>query len=131
MKQIRQSVFETNSSSVHSLTMCMKADWDRWMNGEVLMKEGKFLEKEAALKENAEDLRKYYDCSEESIQDYLNGKTTLKDLGLSSWGIVDYWHTSDEDSDFLEGSYYEDFYDVFKTPSGEEVVSFGYFGENR
>ena len=29
-KQIRRGVFETNSSSVHSLTMCMESDYDRW-----------------------------------------------------------------------------------------------------
>ena len=28
-KQIRRGVFETNSSSVHSLTMCMESDYDR------------------------------------------------------------------------------------------------------
>ena len=29
-RQIRRGVFETNSSSVHSLTMCMKSDYSRW-----------------------------------------------------------------------------------------------------
>lgn len=29
-KQIRRGVFETNSSSVHSLTLCMESDYDRW-----------------------------------------------------------------------------------------------------
>ena len=29
-RQIRRGTFETNSSSVHSLTMCMKSDYDRW-----------------------------------------------------------------------------------------------------
>lgn len=28
--QIRSSVFETNSSSVHSVTMCNKIDWEAW-----------------------------------------------------------------------------------------------------
>lgn len=35
-KQVRLNVFETNSSSIHSLTMCSKADFDRWINGELL-----------------------------------------------------------------------------------------------
>ena len=34
-RQIRRGVFETNSSSVHSITMCMKSDYDRWVNGEL------------------------------------------------------------------------------------------------
>ena len=33
-RQIRRGVFETNSSSTHSITMCMKSDYDRWSNGE-------------------------------------------------------------------------------------------------
>lgn len=33
---IRRGVFETNSSSVHSLTVCAKEDYDRWVNGEMV-----------------------------------------------------------------------------------------------
>lgn len=33
-RQVRRGVFETNSSSTHSLTMCMKSDYNRWNNGE-------------------------------------------------------------------------------------------------
>lgn len=33
---VRQGVFETNSSSVHSLTVCDKADYDRWVAGEMV-----------------------------------------------------------------------------------------------
>ena len=36
-RQIRKGVFETNSSSTHSLVMCLKSDFDRWNNGEVLL----------------------------------------------------------------------------------------------
>lgn len=35
-KQIRRGVFETNSSSVHSLTMCTSSDYDKWKNGELV-----------------------------------------------------------------------------------------------
>ena len=34
--QIRQSVFETNSSSTHSITMCDEGKFDRFKNGELL-----------------------------------------------------------------------------------------------
>lgn len=37
MRQIRRGVFETNSSSVHSITMCMKSDYDKWVNGELYL----------------------------------------------------------------------------------------------
>ena len=35
MKQIRRNVFETNSSSTHSLVMAVDSDFDRWERGEV------------------------------------------------------------------------------------------------
>lgn len=30
MRQVRRNIFETNSSSVHSLTICKREDYERW-----------------------------------------------------------------------------------------------------
>lgn len=35
-RQVRRGVFETNSSSVHSITMCTSDEYDKWVNGELL-----------------------------------------------------------------------------------------------
>ena len=35
MKTIRIGTFETNSSSTHSITMCMESDFLKWKNGEM------------------------------------------------------------------------------------------------
>ena len=35
-RQIRRGVFETNSSSVHSLTMCLQSEFDKWVAGELI-----------------------------------------------------------------------------------------------
>lgn len=35
-RQIRNGVFETNSSIVHTLTICTKKEFDEWKNGELL-----------------------------------------------------------------------------------------------
>jgi len=35
--QIRQGVFETNSSSTHSMTICSKEDYEKLTNGEFLI----------------------------------------------------------------------------------------------
>jgi len=37
--QIRRGTFETNSSSVHSLTLCSESDYERWSNGELFYEE--------------------------------------------------------------------------------------------
>lgn len=39
MRQIRRGVFETNSSSTHSLTMCLKSVYDEWKSGKRIMYE--------------------------------------------------------------------------------------------
>ena len=39
---VRQGVFETNSSSVHTLTMCSDSEYNKWKNGELLY--GKYSE---------------------------------------------------------------------------------------
>lgn len=36
MKQIRRNIFETNSSSAHSLTMCTQVDWLNWERGSLV-----------------------------------------------------------------------------------------------
>lgn len=44
MKSIRQNTFETNSSSVHSLTLTSKSEYEAWEKGDVIMAgEGNFV----------------------------------------------------------------------------------------
>ena len=38
--QIRKGTFETNSSSVHSLVMCNKSDYDKWEQVKVFLFRG-------------------------------------------------------------------------------------------
>ncbi len=39
MKVIRRGVFETNSSSTHSITLCTKEEYEKWKKGEFLFDE--------------------------------------------------------------------------------------------
>jgi hypothetical protein len=36
MLQVRNGVFETNSSSTHSICICTKSDFDKWKSGELI-----------------------------------------------------------------------------------------------
>lgn len=100
-RQVRRGVFETNSSSVHSITMCTKSDYDKWKNGELVWyRWGDELvpitpEIQASLDE---DRREYYTYEQFGDYDYID---------------------------------YETFEENYKTPGGEEVVAFGYYGEDR
>lgn len=106
MKQIRRGVFETNSSSTHSLTMCMEDDFKRWERGELYLipysREKTFITKEEA--------EQY--CRENEIP-FTDEE--LRDSEIYSW---DNYCTGD-----LE--YFEEH---FTTPAGERVVSFGEYG---
>lgn len=49
--QVRRGVFETNSSSVHSLCICSEDDYDRFKNGELF-----YNSYEQILTKNSDDM---------------------------------------------------------------------------
>lgn len=118
-RQIRRGVFETNSSSTHSLTMMMKSDYDRWHNEQLYLYSSGYgwefskpVENHLYTRDEAAAFAKtnrWYKDKEE-IDDEI-----LKDIGFISW--------DDEGSEYLEG-----FYEEFTTPSGETIVAFGEYG---
>ena len=67
MFKIRKGLFETNSSSTHSLTMCTKEDYGKWEKGEVYFcTDGKFYTKEEVIDELCKD--KYYKQDRENLE---------------------------------------------------------------
>ena len=63
--QIRRGVFETNSSSVHTLAITTSTDWDRFEKGELLMKgypyDMSFVDANSVDKEKVFTRNKYHD----------------------------------------------------------------------
>lgn len=113
-RQIRRGVFETNSSSVHSLTMCSREEYNKWENGEILF--WKWQDK--------------FDTREQII----------KELKTKSWCSNVDWNNEDEVNDvfsdegiqtceeFFDDCDLETFHQSYITPNGDEVVAFGYYG---
>ncbi len=99
---VRRNVFETNSSSTHSITMCTESDYGKWKKGELIWDydEDKLIPVPEGFKERDEE--------GELIEDFENLYTY-------------------ERFDELE---YEIFENSFVTPSGEEVIAFGYYGND-
>ena len=98
MRQIRRNVFETNSSSTHSITMCMKSEFDKWVAGELVWDRwgDRLVPITPSVKQSMEDDdRDYFTYDQFNDWDYIS---------------------------------YEIFEDNYTTPSGEQVVSFGYYG---
>lgn len=57
--QIRNSIFETNSSSTHALVMLNQEDYDKYVNGEIIIsRDGNFITKEEYDKLLAEGKKK-------------------------------------------------------------------------
>ena len=142
--QIRQGVFETNSSSVHSITMVDKTDFDSWKKGTTLLNEEgdkQFLPFDEAMKYNLNILQEYYldgeDVPQSFIDEYKKSKAFLSaidncdDIELESGDIdlYDIYLSYDEWRDY-ECEYYETFDEEYKTKHGDEVVAFGYYGHD-
>lgn len=119
-KQIRRGVFETNSSSTHSLTMMMKSDYKRWEDENLYLFNGsgwswdfnKPVANTLYTREEAVEFVKnnrYYHANDEVDDEYL------RDMDFISF--------DDEGNEYLEG-----FYEEFTTPSGETIVAFGEYG---
>lgn len=119
-KQIRQGVFETNSSSTHSITMMMKDDYVRWGKENLYLYTGygwgwdfdKPVSNTLYTRDEAVRFvkkHKYYKDTDELDDEYLRD--------------CDFISSDDEGSGYLES-----FYDEFTTPSGETIVAFGEYG---
>lgn len=117
--QVRRGVFETNSSSTHSLTMCSKSDYDRWVSGELLLNnswgldlKGDFVTREVAI-EAVKNSRYCPDDLDFSDEDEVNEQLREHDLYA-----YEYWGSE----------YLESFHSTFTTKTGEEIVAFGEYG---
>ena len=122
-KQIRRGVFETNSSSVHSLTMCSSEEYEKWENGEFLYwsDEDKFGTREDIIEE-MKNMR--YSWNNELRYPNVNweDEDEVNDIFYDE-GIK----TCEE---FFDNEYYETFEQYYTTPNGDKVVAFGYYGSD-
>lgn len=105
--QIRRGLFETNSSSVHSLTMVSESDYDKWKNGELV-----------------------YDRTWDKLipvtdEKYLEWKKENEEEDPDWFDYLTYEEFFDYDT--IE---YETFEDNFTTENGDVVKAFGYYGHN-
>ena len=123
-RQIRRGVFETNSSSTHSIVIGTKSEYDKWAAGELFYKDGfsqdkipnGFITKEQAI-EHVKS-KSYYHGELDNIAEM--GEKEVYEIfreddvyGYETWG---------------DGYEFEETYYV--TPSGEEIVACCYYGQD-
>lgn len=124
-KQIRRGVFETNSSSVHSITMCSQDEYSKWERGEVYKSRygsGGFKTRDEIIEELKS--KAHWKTNEFIYKDVdWNDKEYVDEL------IKDNEYATEEQ--FWEDIEYETFDKTYITPSGETIIAFGYYGEDR
>ena len=125
MIQIRPKVFETNSSSVHSLIMCTGDEYERLTEEELLIvvdpfgSSSEYADQTFVTPDQARDIAakdKYYtgqDPYKLSIGELLESYGHIKTL-----------------EDYCDTEWFEGFEESYTTPSGEKVVAFGYYGHD-
>ena len=118
MRTVRKGLFETNSSSVHSLTIVTEDKYNSWGDDVYFDRYSeKFLSFEEVKQELIEDkwFRKENsyaeDWTDEHWKEYIHNEKQ--------------YFTPEEWDDYCE---FETFKKTFTTPSGDRMVAFGYFG---
>lgn len=130
MKQVRRNVFETNSSSVHSITMCLEDIYDKWVNDEVYFYDSTYKlpkgrDKFFTWDDMLEFMRNELNVDEEDIKALIEAKENDDSEFTSILQDSDFY-TADSYESYNEDC--ESYAEVFTTPMGERVVAFGYAG---
>lgn len=144
--QVRQGVFETNSSSTHTLTICSKEDYEDWKHGDKFWLDndwGKLqTNKSFVTPEELAELTEKYNEKEQKRIDAGDEYAKVLDIDkvLNEYRDYDSWEDSywDTERSALEAYTMDDWYQrngdletysrSFTSPSGDEMVAFGAFG---
>ena len=130
MRQIRKNVFETNSSSTHSLTMCTKEEYDNWKNGKLLFDSyyKKFVSSLELTKADFEKAENNYESHKQKYQKNWNQLTKEEQEKYTLWYIKEN-KSMDEIVTYPEwldrNDYLDTFYKEYTTKNNEKIVAFG------
>lgn len=152
MKTIRNNVFETNSSSTHSLTIVPEEEFEKFKNCDLLLDYCAFVSAEDEYKNVIENLES---CENNMSDDYrATYKTELtfekfkEVLSKLCYSDLSYYHREGAREDIqthydavkaalgedivtyrtMGGEEYETFERHYTTKSGDKIVAFGYYG---
>lgn len=136
MRQIRRNVFETNSSSTHSITMCSQSQFDDWKKGKVLFDRWNknFVKAQEMTDVDKENARYEYKKMYED-QPYYKKWEDLSEYEINQWYNKYYSENWDCDKDDLVTyDAYFDSYDLetyissYTSESGDKIIAFGKYG---
>lgn len=133
MRQIRKNVFETNSSSTHSLTMCTKEEYDNWKNGKLLFDSyyKKFVPSLELTKVDFEEAEDNYESNKQKYQKNWN-QLTKEEQEEYTLEYIKENKSMDEIVTYPEwldrNNYLYTFYKEYTTKNNERIVAFGAYG---
>jgi len=113
MIKIRRGVFETNSSSVHSLIICSKAEFEKLNRGELYI--DTWSDELATREKVIEAVSKYFDREKLEAMDEDDFRAVIRDNGFETF-------------DDLEGNDLDYFEQEYTTEHGDKIVAFGCYG---
>ena len=125
-KQIRNGVFETNSSSTHSLTMCSKSEYDEFEKGNMyierwgskLYTKDELIEKFKQMKDWRTKELKYSGVDWNNDEEFNKVLVETEDYCT----YEEYWDDVSENYETFEKSY--------TNSKGDTVIAFGYYGHD-
>lgn len=114
--QIRQCVFETNSSSTHVVSVCYKQDWEDFKTGKKWLRPEnfKFLDKDKAILEN-----------KKMLNDFIKYGGDKEEFISENWFEI--FLSYDDYYNYMPYNFIS-FDDETTLSDGKKVVSFGYYG---
>jgi hypothetical protein len=133
-RQIRRGVFESNSSSTHSLVICSEEEFDAWKNGELLFDcwQEEFVKGYELSKKEKEDAEEEYeytkneyqkdwnDLSDEAKEKYYKKYADSHDI-FDGGDLKTY-------SEYMNDDYLESYRRHFTSKNGDKIVCFGRYG---
>lgn len=129
MINIRQGVYETNSSSVHTLVMCTEDQYKQMEQGNILLDyHGNQYTIEEAVASIQEKMKKWPDCYTDNDHEFIKNIKDKSDYSVIKWlESTEEFYTLDS---WLDNEYFETYHDEMTTPNGEKVIAFGYYGHD-
>lgn len=131
MLQVRQGVFETNSSSTHSITIASQSDFDKWKNGEVYLNDEWWSDeindpnknKTFLTVDEAVNLVKARDdvYGDDDTVDYDSMDILEKEEKIEGYGIYTF-------EEYFSKSWLEAYEEHYTTEHGDDIIAFGYYG---
>lgn len=134
-RQIRRGVFETNSSSTHSITMCSEQEFEDWKDGKILFNKWndafvdetrieldehqKIYAKDEYESTKVKYQKDWNDLSKEEQNDYYVEYAKNHDLIDEEYQTYEEWKND---------SYLEYYVDRYTSESGDKIVAFGKYG---